>query len=135
MLNQLFHGIAALHHPLRAGAFVLFTCLIWAMDGIGVIVLAYSLKLQISFTQAILLLSSLGLSSAIPSTPGYVGIYQYVAVVILQPFGVPKESALAFVILLQALSLIITAFWGSISLWLAPKHVFITVSISNDLGE
>ena len=42
-------------------------------------------------------LAALGLASAAPSTPGYVGIYQFVAVSVLAPFGFVREQALVFV--------------------------------------
>jgi uncharacterized membrane protein YbhN (UPF0104 family) len=52
---------------------------------------------------ALLLLAGLGLGSALPSTPGYVGIYQFVTVSILAPFGVGHDDALAYSFVSQAL--------------------------------
>jgi uncharacterized protein (TIRG00374 family) len=124
-LNQFLRGVEALHHPTRAGIFVLFTCLIWAMDGVGLVVLARSLHLNITLVQSFLLLASLGLSSAIPSTPGYVGVYQFVAVIVLQPFGISNANALAFIVFAQVANLMIVAFWG----WLGISRT------SNFLGN
>jgi glycosyltransferase 2 family protein len=118
-VDHFLDGIAALHQPVRAGTFLLLTGLIWLLDGIGVILLAHSLHLQFSLIEAFLLLAGLGLSSAIPSTPGYIGIYQFVAVVVLQPFGISNASAVALIIFLQVASFLIIAFWGGIALWRA----------------
>jgi hypothetical protein len=63
---------------------------------------AHALGLTLSFPMAILLLTGLGLGSALPSTPGYVGIYQFVAVTVLGPLGIPKSGALAFILMMQA---------------------------------
>ena len=117
MLKQFLRGIEALHHPRRAFGFILFTCVIWLMDALGTIILARSLHLEFILSQAFLLLAGLGLSSAIPSTPGYVGVYQFVAVIVLQPFGVSKADALAFIILLQVANLLMIAFWGLLAAW------------------
>lgn len=121
LLGQFLRGVQALHDPKRAAAFVLLTCLIWLLDGIGVVILAHALHLRFTLTQSFLLLAALGLSSAIPSTPGYVGVYQFVAVIVLQPFGVSNTSAIAFIVFLQVINLLILAFWGGLAFWRASS--------------
>jgi uncharacterized protein (TIRG00374 family) len=116
LLEPFFQGMRALHNPKRAGIFILFTCLIWLLDAIGMIISARALHLQFTLIQSFLLLAGLGLSSAIPSTPGYIGVYQLVAVIVLQPFGVSKTSAVAFIIFLQVASIVIVAFWGGLAI-------------------
>jgi hypothetical protein len=44
---------------------------------------------------------SSGLGSALPSTPGYVGIYQFAAVSALTPFGFSRADAIAYVLVAQ----------------------------------
>jgi uncharacterized membrane protein YbhN (UPF0104 family) len=67
--------------------------------------------------QALLLLAALGLASAAPSTPGYVGIYQFVAVAVLQPFGFSQSEALAYVLVAQAAIYVVVLVWGVLGLW------------------
>ena len=109
---QFLRGVDAFHHPSRAGMFVLLSSIIWSMDAVGIKILAQSLHINITLPQSFLLLASLGLSSAIPSTPGYVGVYQFVTVIVLQPFGVSNANALALVIFLQAMNFLTVAVWG-----------------------
>ena len=85
------------------------------MDGVAIILIARALHFQISLAQSFVLLAGLGLSSAIPSTPGYVGVYQFVAVFVLEPFGITNANALAFIIFLQIINILIIAFWGGIA--------------------
>ncbi len=59
----------------------------------------------------------MGLSSAIPSTPGYVGVYQFVAVTVLVPFGFPRADALACSLVLQVMNDAVVTFWGLLGLW------------------
>lgn len=120
-LEQFLQGVEALHHPKRAVAFILFTALIWLLDGVGTLLLAQAVNLSFSLVESFLLLAGLGLSSAIPSTPGYVGVYQFVAVTVLQPFGVSNASAIVFILFLQATNLLVTAFWGGIAIWRAAS--------------
>jgi hypothetical protein len=61
---------------------------------------------------ASLLICGLGLGSALPSTPGYVGIFQFVAVSVLTPFGISKDGALAEVLILQAISYGVVLIFG-----------------------
>lgn len=109
--HQVLLGMRALHDWRRFACFVSLTALIWALDALMTMVLAHALGLTIPFSVAILLLAALGLSSAIPSTPGYVGVYQFVAVTVLVPFGITRDGALAYVLVFQALGYaVVTAF-------------------------
>ena len=67
---------------------------------------------MIPFATAFLLLAGMGLGSALPSTPGYVGIYQFVAVTVLTPFGFSRDSALALILLLQAMGYVVVLAFG-----------------------
>ena len=78
---------------------------------------AHALGLTIPMPVAFLLIAGLGLGSALPSTPGYVGIYQFVAVSVLTPFGFSRTNAIAYILLAQALSYTLVAFWGSLGFW------------------
>ncbi len=82
------------------------------MDAIGAILGARSLDLTLSLPMAYLLLTGLGLGSALPSTPGYVGIYQFVAVEVLTPFGFAKAPVIAYTLLLQVLQYVTIGIWG-----------------------
>jgi len=96
-------GLRALHDWRRFGAFVLMTAIIWTLDACCAMVSGIALGLHIRFAVALLLLTGLGLGSALPSTPGYVGVFQFVAVTVLTPFGITREAALAYILVAQAL--------------------------------
>jgi uncharacterized membrane protein YbhN (UPF0104 family) len=115
-LRQVLRGIRSFHDPGRLGRFVALTAIIWCLDGVTTVVLASAIRLSISLPIAFLLIAGLGLGSAMPSTPGYVGIYQFVAVSILTPFGYSRTDAIAYILLVQAMSYVVLAFWGLIGL-------------------
>lgn len=111
LAEQILSGLRAFHNWGRFTGFVLLTVVIWMTDAFGVMVGSRALGLTISFRVALLLLTGLGLGSALPSTPGYVGIYQFVAVTVLTPFGIGHDEALAYILVAQALaSVVILAF-------------------------
>jgi uncharacterized membrane protein YbhN (UPF0104 family) len=101
LTGQVLLGMRAFHHVGRFLGFAALTVIIWLSDAAGTMVAARALGLAVSFPMAMLLLTGLGLSSALPSTPGYVGIYQFVAVTVLVPLGISKPGALAFILLIQ----------------------------------
>ena len=115
-LRHVLRGIRSFHDYRRLSQFVGLTAVVWCLDGVTTVVLASAIGVSISLPIAFLLIAGLGLGSALPSTPGYVGIYQFVAVSILTPFGYSRTDAIAYILLAQALSYVVLAFWGLIGL-------------------
>jgi len=68
-----------------------------------------ALQIQATFLAAIVLLVILQAGVAVPSSPGKVGVFQYLAVLGLALFGVAKSSALAFGLILHLLVFVPTA--------------------------
>ncbi len=113
-MEQILIGIRSFHDPGRLFRFLSLTMVIWFSDAIGVILGMKALGMSVSLPLALLLITGLGLGSALPSTPGYVGIYQFVAVSVLTPFGYSRTDAIAYILLVQALQYVVITFWGLI---------------------
>ena len=92
------------------------------MDAVGATIGVRIISQTLSLGQALILLSALGLSSAVPSTPGYVGVYQFVAVAVLVPFGFSRSDALAYILISQILGYLVVSFWGLLGLWQLNKY-------------
>lgn len=122
MMEKFLLGMKAFQHAGRALSFAGLSVVIWLSDAVIVILVAQALGLTLTLPQSLLLLAALGLSSAAPSTPGYVGIYQFVAVTVLPPFGFSQSESLAYIILFQAVSYITIMFWGFVGLWALRKE-------------
>lgn len=124
ILQQFLLGMQAFQHAGRAASFLGLTVVVWLIDACIAIITAQALGLTLGLPEAMLLLAGLGLSSAAPSTPGYVGIYQFVAVEVLTPFGFSSSAALAYIIAYQGLSYLAVLVWGLAGLWqLGPMRV------------
>jgi uncharacterized protein (TIRG00374 family) len=117
ILEQCLLGLRSFHDSRRLTAFSLLAAVIWSIDGIGTVIGARALGLVMPLPASFLLIAGLGLGSALPSTPGYVGIYQFVAVSILVPFGFDRTDAIAFILFSQALYCVIIGFWGALAFW------------------
>ena len=64
----------------------------------------------------VLLIVALALASVAPSTPGYVGIFQFVAVSVLAPFAVTQSEALALILLFQGVVYAVVTPFGLVGL-------------------
>jgi uncharacterized protein (TIRG00374 family) len=115
-LDHGLRGMRTFHDPLRLAGFVALAVVIWCVDAAGTVVGGAALGLSIPPSAALLLIAGLSLASALPATPGYVGIYQFVAVSVLAPFGIARPDAIAYILVAQALMYIVIAGWGGIGL-------------------
>ncbi|MEQ1945548.1 MAG: lysylphosphatidylglycerol synthase transmembrane domain-containing protein [Bryobacteraceae bacterium] len=116
-LEHILDGFRAFHDAGRASTFLGLTIVIWCLDAVSAVTCAKGLGLDLPLPVAFLLITGLGLGSALPSTPGYVGIYQFVAVSILTPFGFRKADAIGYILMIQVVSYVLVGLWGSLGFW------------------
>jgi glycosyltransferase 2 family protein len=116
-MEHALRGIRAFHDAPRLAGFLGLTVVVWCLDALGVVSTGAALGFRIPIAVAFLLIAALGLGSALPSTPGYVGIYQFVTVSVLTPFGFSRTDAIAYILVGQALMYVVIGFWGSLGLW------------------
>ncbi len=115
IVQSFLTGLLSLSNAKRAILFTGLTCMVWLTDAAGTVFLSQILSISLTLPQAFVLLAALGLSSAIPSTPGYVGVYQFAAVLALQPFGVSSANAVALILFSQVMGLIVVGVWGAVA--------------------
>jgi uncharacterized protein (TIRG00374 family) len=121
LIDQLIAGTRAFTDPGRVARFLALTAVIWLIDSINAVMIGRMLELTIGLPQAFIFLVALGLASALPSTPGYVGIYQIVAVSLLPIFGINSSQAMTYILAFQANGVITIGLWGLVGLWRIKK--------------
>jgi uncharacterized protein (TIRG00374 family) len=127
LLEQILLGVRTYHDARKLFAFLGFTVVIWLVDAVITVNGALAIGLSISLPIAFLLVAALGLGSALPSTPGYVGVYQFVAVSVLSPFGFSRNDAIAYILLFQALSYVVISLWGLLAFWQSPRALMASI--------
>ena len=128
ILTGIWLGTQALFgHPRRILLYLLLTVAVWVGDAGAILCLAGALGDPLHFAEAMLFLAALGLSSAIPSTPGYLGIYQFVAVSVLVPFGLSRVHAIAIILVFQITVILQELLWGGLG-WAAMVNNWIPYS-------
>jgi len=122
ILGKFFVGMHIFQHPSQALCFLGLTMIIWLIDSWVAIEVASAFNLTLTFIGALLLLGGLGLASMIPSTPGSIGIFQFVAVTVLVLFNFTRSEALVYIIALQAVVYAVVTVWGLIGIWRLGMH-------------
>lgn len=82
--------------------------LVFAADYLAVAAALWSIGLDLPRAAALLLWVMLAAGSALPSAPGYVGVYQLAAVLALSIYAVPSHQAIAASLVLQAMTLLVS---------------------------
>ena len=126
LASRFLGGLAALRSGRRLRRFGFYTLLIWSLDGVTAVVLARAFQMALTWPQALLLLAILGLASAVPSAPGYVGVYQFVAVTMLVPLGYSQAQALVYVTAFQLVTYLVVlscGIWALLKLNLRPAQL------------
>ena len=98
------------------------TLVSWSCAVLGFAVAAQSVGVQPTMGQAALLAAGVNLATAVPAAPGYVGTFELAAVTIAASVGIDRESALAFAVLLHAISLLITSIGGAVALLVGGRR-------------
>ena len=91
--------------PRVSGLMLVAVCAVWIADYLAVAAALWSMGLDLPVAAPLVLWVMLNAGSALPSAPGYIGIYQLAAVWGLSIYNVPPHQAVATALVLQAVTL------------------------------
>jgi len=106
VLRQVLGGLQALNDRQAVGRLVGYTVLIWSANGVLVWLVLRAFHIDVPLTAGFLLTAVLNLGMAVPSTPGYVGIFEYLMVLVLGLYGVSHTPALAAALAFHAIAFV-----------------------------
>jgi uncharacterized protein (TIRG00374 family) len=111
------------------GMLVALSVAAWLAWSVAAILTARAVGVELSLVDAVFVTAVMNLGVAIPSSPGFVGTYQWLGVSALALFGVSQEAGLAFAIAMQAVWYVPTTVVGAVllvrrarSAWSAPAY-------------
>lgn len=115
-LENLNAGLSALRSPRRALAAGGWMALSWGLAAVEywVVLRAFVPEAALSWAALALCVSALG--AAVPSAPGFWGVFEASAVAALALVGVATGPALGFALLLHAVHMVITCAFGALAL-------------------
>jgi glycosyltransferase 2 family protein len=98
-VEQLTASLALLRSPRRAIRLLGLSLLAWVLEGSVFACVAWSLHIQVPWPAPWLALGSGTLATLLPSSPGYVGTFDYFASLGLTAYGASPAAAAAFALL------------------------------------
>jgi uncharacterized protein (TIRG00374 family) len=102
--ENLIHGLAALRRPQLAFAAFAWTIVSWVALGFSTWFVLRGFDLGLSPIAALLVTVAVGLGMILPSSPAAVGVFEAAVLVGLDPYAVPKPTALSCALVLHALN-------------------------------
>lgn len=102
----------------RPATWIVLSLFAWTTWSLAAMLVARSLGFELGLLEAVFVAAVMNLGVAIPSSPGFVGTYEWLGVASLGLLGVDPEQALAFSILLHACWYVPTTVAGGIALGL-----------------
>ncbi len=92
--------------------FLCWTILVWAVQLAMILVTAHAFHLNLGILDGLVVLSALGLGTMVPSSPGYVGTYEFFAINALMIVGITGGAALSFALSLHAVMFLAQGLMG-----------------------
>ena len=117
VVSSAVDGLAALGSWRSAAAVIAWSLVIWLGAALQFHVVTWAVGLSVPFTATLTVLCLTSLGMVVPSSPGYVGVFEYLTVLALSLFGVGKEQALTYALVLHAVGYVGLAVPGVIALW------------------
>jgi len=117
-LRSFAHGLTVLKNGRVALGLILLSLMAWAVTALVnyQVMLAFDLRLPFSAPAFVLCVTTLAM--LVPSSPGYVGVFDYLTVLSLTLFSVEKGLALSYALVLHALGYVVLTVLGIAFLWM-----------------
>lgn len=112
VLRDVIETLAQPFDRRSAAAWLGLSAVAWTIWAAAAVIVAEALSIRLSLGDALFVAAVMNLGSTIPSSPGYVGTYEWLGVASLGVLGVAKSEALAFSILLHATWYVPSTFAG-----------------------
>lgn len=112
--DHALQGLAPLANPRVSVQVGLWSLATWTINMVTVYFMLLAFNVEVTPVVAIVLVVVTNLSMAVPSAPGYVGVFEGAVVLVLTTLGQPKESSQAFALIYHFVGLVPVAVLGVI---------------------
>jgi glycosyltransferase 2 family protein len=108
-------GLLVLKSPARFAGVLLWSLVLWLKNAAAFAICFRAFGLDVPLEAALLLQGIIGFGVAVPSTPGYVGVFEAATLVTLQLYGVDSSLALSYALtyhLTTFIPITLLGFWS-----------------------
>ena len=117
MMRSFVGGLQSLRSPQRLAEILVLSAASWIVEGLTYYVVARSMGMEESVLVFLLTMGVINIFSAIPSSPGYIGPFEFAGKLVLTQFGIAAEMAVAYLLLVHALLLLPVIILGGVLAW------------------
>ena len=100
--NRFLSGLIALRSPWNILMIFVTSVVIWLLETGKYWFIMHAFPFKVSFFALMLMNGIVNLATTIPSAPGYIGTFDLPGIALLTAYGVPKEIATGYTLLLHA---------------------------------
>ena len=118
MVNSAVDGLACLGSPRTAAGVLAWSAVIWVGAALQFHLVMWAADLTLPFAAALTALCLTSLGMVVPSSPGYVGVFESLTIVALSLFDVGRDVALSYALVLHAFGYLGLGILGVLGLWL-----------------
>jgi uncharacterized membrane protein YbhN (UPF0104 family) len=118
--GELVEGLAPLTHLRSGSAAVLWTVISWILSITIYMLVMLAFEPDATLLEAVFIVVALALAITVPSSPGFIGVFQYVGQqALVLPFGGKYDASTALAITLTAhlVYYVVTSVLGLLGLW------------------
>ncbi len=109
-------GVRGFREPRQVLSFLSYTAVIWTMEAVSAWLIAQAFALPLSIGESLFVIIVVGIGMTVPSSPGYVGTYEFFALSALAVFNISGSSALGFIVTMHIVSFAGSSILGAICL-------------------
>ncbi len=112
LMRSFVNGLSVVRSVKQTAVASCYSLLAWSLVSVSVYLMMAACELRLPWYAALLVMVVVNLGSAIPSSPGSIGVVHFLAVVAVSPWAVNQEVAVGFSIVFHALSFSVTVVLG-----------------------
>jgi uncharacterized protein (TIRG00374 family) len=117
LVVQLAGGLRTLRSGRQLGQALALSGLAWSLAGLGTLCWVRAFHLDAPWYAGLFVLAVINLGGAIPSSPGAIGVYHYLAVLALSVWVTDQDAALAYAVGTHAVNVLLNLLigWGCLA--------------------
>ena len=117
ILHSFLEGLSVLRHRGDSAFALLLTLGAWLLESAAYGFVLHAFGMDLPYTAAVMLMAVINLGIMVPSSPGYIGPFEFFGVGTLLLFGVAKHVSLPAVLVIHTIVWLPITLWGFYYLW------------------
>jgi glycosyltransferase 2 family protein len=115
MFHSVVEALRIVKNPLNLILLATMSIIVWICEAVMYLTLAWSLSIPLTPVEALLILAVVNFGILIPSSPAYVGTFEFFTVRAMSLYAIGKYPALTFSLLIHTTQIILISLFGVVA--------------------